>query len=176
MPTLNPPPYKFVRIRNGVAGTSDTLDLMTKLIERGKSDPVIRVFTADMLNHAGIGGGNSKNRMAEIATIFNFVREKIRYVWDVEGVETLQTPRFTLQHGYGDCDDKTTLVGSMLGSVGYRVKIEALGGLPARFQHVVAQVLIRTPGGLEWLTLDCTEDRGLGWAPPLPYRLPKFVK
>lgn len=159
-------PSKTFHIRDGVSGTADTLTLMANLIKAGKRDPIVRTFAARLVTGAGIGGGNSKNRFGEIETVYNFVREKIRYVWDIDGQETLHTPRFILQNGFGDCDDKVILAGAMLASLGHKVRVIAMGNSPGRFSHVILEVLIFTKRGPRWLPLDCTEDRGLGWAPP----------
>ena len=138
--------------------------MMRALILAGKKDPIIRVFTADLVQSAGTG--NSKNRLGEIEAVFLFVRDDVRYVWDVEGVETLQTPRYTLEHRHGDCDDKTTLAGAMLASIGHKVRVCPAGPGRGLFHHVYLEALLYTRKGPKWLALDCTENHPLGWAPP----------
>lgn len=58
----------------------------------------------------------------EIQALNAFVRDRIRYTRDVLGVETVQTPQATLMIGQGDCDDKATLLASLLMSIGIPAK------------------------------------------------------
>ena len=50
-----------------------------------------------------------KDYEAELRCLHAFVRDHVRYVRDIEGVETLQTPIQTLNVLAGDCDDKSML-------------------------------------------------------------------
>lgn len=100
----------------------------------------------------------------EIARLFSFVQHNIRYVKDIRGVETVQTPLRTLQYQAGDCDDMSTLLAALLESIGYRARYKAVGFAPNVYQHVYVQVFHDG----RWIGLDPTEPVGVGWEPPNP--------
>ncbi len=87
-----------------------------------------------------------------------FVRDNIRYVKDVRGVETLQTPIQTLRLKQGDCDDKSILVCSLLESLGHPTRLIAVGFAKDTYSHVFPQTKI----GDKWITLETTEPWPMG--------------
>lgn len=95
-----------------------------------------------------------------------FVRDKVRYVRDIRGVETLSTPLRTLENHSGDCDDKATLASALLEAIGFRTRLTAWGR-PGRFSHVLCEVRFND----KWLTVETTESVGLGWKPRMGYRM-----
>jgi transglutaminase-like putative cysteine protease len=102
--------------------------------------------------------------LAEVNALFCWVRDHVRYVRDVVGVETLCDPRMTLQRMVGDCDDQVTLLCSLLESVGYPTRFVMAGYNGPDFEHVYCQVLVNG----QWLDCDPTEREPIGWAPPAP--------
>lgn len=98
----------------------------------------------------------------EIQALFDFVKYRIRYVKDIHGVETLQTPAKTLEYGAGDCDDKSTLLAALLESIGHETRFHAMGFRPSHISHVLLDV----KSGGQWLPLDPTEPVAMGWSPP----------
>jgi transglutaminase-like putative cysteine protease len=106
-----------------------------------------------------VRGLRQKDQIGEVAVTCRFVRDDIRYVGDVFNVETLQPPADTLLIGQGDCDDKATLVASMLISIGYPVQFAVLER-DRDFVHVWTQV------GLfgDWYDLETTEPIPAGCA------------
>lgn len=94
--------------------------------------------------------------------IHRFVRDRIRYVKDIKGVETLQSPEKTLEIGQGDCDDKSVLVGALLESIGHPVRFKAIGFIPGVFSHVLPETKI----GSKWIAVETTEPWPLGRLPP----------
>ena len=109
-----------------------------------------------------------KNQFAEAEAIFNFVRDSIRYVRDINGVETLQSPVITLQTQMGDCDDQTTLLASMLEAVGYATRFVVAGYIePNHYEHVYMQAYLNN----QWVDMDATEQQAMGWSPPHPVAL-----
>lgn len=105
----------------------------------------------------------AKDFRGEVECVFDFVQNEIRYIQDINNVETIQTPEYTLENGYGDCDDKATLLASMLESIGHPCRFAALAlCVPGEFDHVIIQTLI----GTRWVPLDATEDEPMGWQPP----------
>ncbi|MGH8742860.1 MAG: transglutaminase-like domain-containing protein [Burkholderiales bacterium] len=131
---------------------------MSRLAKDGRKNPVIRDTAARLVQ-----GLSSKNYSGEIGHLFDFVRDKIRYTRDIDGVETLHFPEVVLEQGYGDCDDKAVLLASLLGAIGHRTRFIAVGFEPGNYSHVLTQVQF---GNGKWLSLDPTENRPIGWFPP----------
>lgn len=103
-------------------------------------------------------GLRQKDFMAEACACLCYVRDAIRYLKDIQDVETLHTCDTILRQGQGDCDDKCILLAALLLSIGHRVRFIAVCFTPGRFSHVWTQVNIR---GV-WVDLEPTEPIGCG--------------
>ena len=91
-----------------------------------------------------------------IVYVWHYVRARVRYVRDPEGVELVQSARRTLERGEGDCDDFTILVGALLCALGYPVRVTLVQHAGAvEFNHVVPEVRV----GNRWLALDASDKR-----------------
>ncbi len=131
---------------------------MAELIREGRSSLPVRLKAAGLVSNLP-----PKKWVAEAATIQRWVRDNIRYVRDINGVETLHTAEKILELGYGDCDDKTILVGAMLESIGHPVRIKAVGFSSGQLSHVYPEVKLRG----KWIPVETTEEGWeLGKAPP----------
>lgn len=108
-------------------------------------------------------GLRQKDRIGEIRALFDYVQNNIRYVRDIREVETLQFPEQTMSQESGDCDDKSTLLASLLESIGHPTRFVAVGFKPGHYSHVFVDTRIGQNG---WLTLDTTEPHPMGWRPP----------
>ena len=143
---------------NGTAGIMHTVRLIRQHIDNGKVDPDI-IDTAIQI----IFLTPEKDHCAEVEALHAFVRDSIRYVRDVVGVETLATPSVTLRRGVGDCDDQTALLGALVESVGYPTRlVMAAYQQPGVWEHIYLQA----PCGGQWYDLDATEHYPMGYAPP----------
>ena len=126
------PPSQLLSIRSGSGGVADTLKLMAQCAKQYKVDPLIRQTAARAISSAP-----EKDDLAEAAALQDWVRSNIRYTGDVLDVETLQTPNYTLQEGYGDCDDQATLLAAMLLAVGIPAAYCAVGVDGDPYSHVM---------------------------------------
>ena len=148
-------------LSSGDAGTLQTLKAMRQLIRQGKHDPKVlakaRELTANL---------PQKAYADEVRALFYFVRDKVRYVSDITGTETLQTPEATLNLMSGDCDDKVTLLAALLESIGHRTASVAMKMNPqdADFSHVFLETRI----GPGWYALETTEPWPPGQSPAPP--------
>lgn len=138
-------------------GTLETLKIMRSLVLRYKTDPMIRdtalSLTADV---------RQRDWRNEIRAIFEYVRDRIRYVRDVSRVETLQIPTVTMELEAGDCDDQSTLLATLLESVNHPSRFVAVGyDEPGRYSHVYVESKV----GEAWIPLDPTAPKPFGWAP-----------
>lgn len=131
---------------------------MVKLAREARRDPGIRYLTAGLVHDLA-----PKDFVGEITTVFEYVQSNIRYIQDINNVETIQYPENTLEFGYGDCDDMATLLASMLESIGHPARFAAVGfDFPGEYNHVIVQTL----AGTRWICLDPTEPNPMGWCPP----------
>lgn len=145
-------------IPSGQAGTKATLKIMRRIIRQYKAALPIRMLAQKLTRYLP-----QKNYTREVRTLHHFVQNKVRYVKDIRGVETIQTPIQTLKLGSGDCDDKSILVASLLESIGHETRLVACGfRQPKSFSHVFVQTKI----GPKWVSVECTEPWTLGKAPP----------
>lgn len=148
----------LLSLPDGEAGTRATLGVMAALVRQYRKSLPIRTLALEIV--ADVPG--HKNFSGEAAAIGHWVRDHIRYVRDINDVETIQTPLKTIDLGQGDCDDQSTLTASLLEAVGFQtrflaIKTSAFGP----FVHVVAQAKI----GREWVPLETTEHWPMGSFP-----------
>lgn len=140
---------------------------MRELTREGKKNPLVRQ-TAVVLTQ----GLEQKDHIGEIKALFNFVKNRIRYVRDIRGVETLHTPEVLLKLKQGDCDDKSILLASLLESLGFQTRFIAVGFQPPvknmfgnlqaqGYSHVFPEVYLKG----KWIPLETTEPVELGWSP-----------
>lgn len=143
-----------------MGGMLDTVKLMRKLARDGSRSMFIRNTAAQTIFLQP-----ERHELHEIESIFDFVRDHIRYVRDPLFYEAVAVPEQVLALGFGDCDDKATLLAAMLESVGYPSRFVVAGYSSAdRPEHVYLQVLING----QWIDADATEHQPLGYAPPDP--------
>lgn len=110
-----------------------------------------------------VRGLPSKNFDAELVTVYNWVDREIRFVRDIRGVETLQTPEKTLEIGQGDCDDHAILMSALLESLGFSTRFRAVGFAPDYYSHVLTEARL----GNTWVPLETTVlGAYIGWYPP----------
>lgn len=163
----------FFSVPNGGSGTRATLRMMSKLVKQYRTSGVIRDTASNLVE-----GLPSQAFRDEVRALFYFVRDDIRYLGDVNEVETLQAPDVTLGTGQGDCDDKATLLAALLQSIGHPTQFVAVGfHEPGIFEHVYVRTLV----GDRWIGLDPTVQGGacsqtgepcpgqMGWEPETPF-------
>lgn len=142
---------------DGLPGVKQTLALMRRCKNDYKIHPAIRGLAIALTM-----GLPQKDYAAEIAALTDYVKYRVRYIRDVAGVETVQTPLKTLELGQGDCDDKVTLLGALLESIGHPCRFRAMGFRPGSLCHVICDVSYQG----KWLPLETTEPEAPGWEPP----------
>jgi transglutaminase-like putative cysteine protease len=100
----------------------------------------------------------------EIDSVFNWVKDHIEFRG--ESGEYLQSPEATIRLGAGDCDDQSTLVATLLRSLGYQVDFRtvAMRGSEEEYSHVYA--VVQDKGTGQWIPVDTTVERAYpGWEP-----------
>ena len=144
------------RISPGVEGVRETLVLMRSIVRKSKADPVVIQTARNLTAHLA-----PKNWQGEIAALFSFVRDRIRYVLDPNDVETLSSPRHLLKNRSGDCDDLVTLLAALLEAIGHPTRFVAVGFQPGALTHVY----LETKAGDAWIALETTEQVAMGELP-----------
>jgi transglutaminase-like putative cysteine protease len=157
---LPPLSGRVVSIPDGEAGTEATIAAMREMVNRCKVNPVIRQMATTIAFLQP-----EKDYRAEAEAIFNEVRDGIRYMRDVNGVETLQEPDITAVTRLGDCDDQSTLLATLLESIGVPTRFVVAGYGGPHYEHVYLQAWLDEDG---WVDMDATEPHPMGWAPPDP--------
>jgi len=72
----------------------------------------------------------------------------------------------TIQAGAGDCDDKVTLLCSLLAVAGFPSQFVVGGMTPDQMDHVWCEVWFQN----RWVPLDPTNEKAdPGWKQPFPY-------
>lgn len=133
-----------------------TLDVMRRVTRTAKKHLPIIELARSLVSHLP-----PKDWAGEVEALHRFVRDEIRYVKDVRGVETVAVPEYTLRAGQGDCDDKAVLLASLLEAIGHPAKFVAIGFRPFNFSHVFVETKI----GPRWVSLETTEPVDVGWRP-----------
>ena len=147
---------RLLSLLPGVAGTNQTLKYMGRMVRAGKKDTRLRHVAMALVAKLP-----PKSYRKEAQKIFIFVRDRIRYIKDITDVETLQTPLKTLQLGQGDCDDKSTLLATLLESIGHPTRFLVIGTNGKKYEHVLVQTKI----GNVWVSLETTEPWEMGRLP-----------
>jgi hypothetical protein len=117
-----------------------------------------------------VQGVASRDQQGEIAAVLQWVKSNIAFRG--EWAETVQTPLVTLQLRAGDCDDQSTLMAALLGSLGYKTRFKTVAADPSApyaFSHVYIEIFQRKTG--QWISLDSTVPQSYpGWQPPQIFR------
>lgn len=148
--------------------TEGTIARMIQLAKMGARHPQIWLAARQITK-----GLHAKDYMGEAKRLFNAVRTGgtlgLRWVRDTKNVETLAAPWRTIEAGGGDCDDLSTLLASMLLSIGHDPRFKTIAANPAfpkEFSHVFDQVLISGT----WFSMDpSVENAPFGWESPVKF-------
>jgi transglutaminase-like putative cysteine protease len=153
----------------GDAGVLETLKEMRSIVRAWKVSPVVHDKVSALLSRCG-----GKDWLCQATVLHRFVRDAIRYQLDPVGVEMVRTPDLVLRQRAGDCDDKATLLATLLEAAGHPARFIALGfgPPPAPLSHV----LVETKIAGDWVAAETTEPWPLGRKPEGASRvLPFYV-
>lgn len=163
----NTPQVKNSQLAPGYFGNLETVDAI-KLLARARSrDPRVRELALLILKMSGV---KSQNYFDEARAIGQFVQKKVRYVRDINGVETLHDPLTMIDQikrgeAQGDCDDMSLLTAALLLSVGHQpfVRIVRYKGNNGPYQHIYVVVYEKNYGesNRRRLVLDCILKRSV---------------
>lgn len=164
---------QFGYIPSGIDGVKATLRIMVSMVRQSLSPKsptkttelqVLRETAVRAVQHCP-----EKDNYCEANALQLFVRDKIRYVFDMRESETLQFPFDTLRLLAGDCDDKSMLLCALAECIGIASRFCAIGVKGEDFSHVSAQLMIPGSGWVnaETIPIDSKGTKvALGWFPP----------
>lgn len=156
-------PTQLMGMPDGGDGTRETLKLMRDLVRQGKRDPYIRDFAADIIRECP-----PRDWRCEIETLWMWVANNVRYTMDATDLETLSDASGTIARGYGDCDDMSVLLATLLEATGHRARIVAGGRQYGCYDHVWVEARC----GTGWIPVDASEaQRGFGWRPDFQFQM-----
>lgn len=108
-------------VGDGLKGNLETIKFMKEVARLRSRHPLLRKLALNIVHHYQVP---SNNYAEEALAIGDYVKRKVRYVRDPEGVEYLQDPLDLIKHlqegtAQGDCDDMSLLIASLLLSIGH---------------------------------------------------------
>ena len=131
----------------------DTVALMSTLRDEWKKSVEVRELVA------GIVRPLPQDDTAAVAdAVYKYIRERVRYTPDINGVETIQAPLVTLQLGIGDCDDMALLAATLLEAAGCNTSWWLLGYASA---DVPEHIAVYVPIDWSAICIDCTIDTAM---------------
>jgi len=121
-----------------VYSDEDKIKLIAAIVRKHFLDPCVRRKAEEIIRNAGCG----TNQWCQIEAIYNWVKENIQYLEDGYMVDTYKTPCEIMKSGFGDCDDYTILLDSLLASIGFPVGARIISLKRNRpFHHIYALVV-----------------------------------
>lgn len=165
----NLPKIQEQNIGNGLKGNLQTISFMKKVARKQSGDPTIRRLALNILEDYGVG---SMQYVDEAMAIGDYVKNKVRYVRDPDGIEYLQDPKDLvgqIQKGLaqGDCDDMSLLTATLLLSIGHRPFFRAVRYHEpiGNYNHIYVVVYENNMyGKKQRIVLDCIlKDKPIGF-------------
>ena len=145
-----------------------TVQIMSTLRDEWKKSVEVRGIVADIVR------GIPQDSPAAVAdAVYQYIRSRVRYTPDVNGVETLQAPMVTLQLGIGDCDDMALLAATLLEAAGYATGWWLLGYTTTDAPEHIA-VYMPVTGGYA-ACVDCTINTFVEKSPLLGAKFNKIL-
>jgi len=141
---------------------------MRQLAHTGSRQWPVRLAAVRILRANGVA---SHDVLGALGALYRHVRDGVMFVGDIAGVETLQSPRATMELGAGDCDDRAVYLASLARSIGIPTAFKVIGADPrnrSRFSHVYLTARV----GGRMISMDPTyQENPFGWEYPRPFRI-----
>jgi len=118
----NTPQTSETELPAGINGNIETLKTMIKVARLRSRHPLVRELALRILEHYRVP---SQDYIKEAFAIADYIKNKVRYVRDINGVETLHDPITMIDQmrrgqAQGDCDDMSLLIATLLLSIGHQ--------------------------------------------------------
>jgi hypothetical protein len=156
----------------GYLGTAATIARMKEFVTEYKRNFEIRKLAAKIIQ-----GCPAKDYYCYAKALYEFCRDRIKYVYDPHMVELVESPLKVLEAGIADCDSVCTLLASLNESIGLKTRFRTVKAdvkRPDDFSHVYC--VVRVPSSRfsasrvnGWIPEDATlPDKQFGWEPKGP--------
>lgn len=110
---------------------------LRRMVVEYRQSPVVRRAAIDAITAQG---AREKDKLGQAIAIATWVKQNIYYVHEAN--EVFQTPEATLREKSGDCDDFTTLQGSMMESIGIPAKMNLMR-IGMEWKHIYPSMVYR---------------------------------
>jgi hypothetical protein len=138
-------------LSDGTKGNLETVEIMKRVARDRSRSPLVRKLAHNILLTYQVGSQYYKD---EALAIGDYVKKNVRYVRDINGVETLTDPftlidQLTRGEAQGDCDDISLLIATLLLSIGHQpyFRIIKYNHDPfTNWQHIYVVDYERNPG------------------------------
>lgn len=147
----------------------DRMKYIRQMARKGMVDPQYRKWVASVLGRKCGKEWCIKERDwdGEVKALFNAFQKRVRYTRDIDGIDTYQSPRRTLEMGVADCDDGAISLASALKSAGYPVKFRVIRTKRAAdWDHIYTVVGLPPGNPTRWVSLDASARKPAGWEAP----------
>jgi hypothetical protein len=138
-PVLYQAPVTVTQHPAGLPHVRSTIKKMAALARAGSHSYPIRNLATRITS-----GVASKDYRGEVAAIYMWVRDTVRYRKDPDGLEWVQSPARTVQELAGDCDDQAVLIAALVGALGHRWHFDTVGPSATVQKHVAAVADLET--------------------------------
>lgn len=114
--------------------------MMGRLVTKASIHPLIRKQAYEAIRHCGVN-----ERINQQACLLSWVQRKMQFIRDPHGIEALHDPVMiatAIDQGkqpYGDCDDFSMYLASLMRSVGLRANFRVVGFNGGRLSHVYVE-------------------------------------
>lgn len=116
----------------------DRVKLIASIVRKYVTNPCVRKKAEEIVREYNCG----TNQMCQIKAIFDYVKKNVQYLEDIYMIDTYKDPCSILKSGFGDCDDFTILLDSLLASIGFPVGIRIIKQRKeSPFHHIYAIVI-----------------------------------
>lgn len=140
----NTPKTAETELSRGIKGNIETLQQMIKVARMRSRHPLVRELALRILEYYHVP---SQDYLKEAYAIGDYVKNNMRYVRDINGVETLHDPLTIIDQmkrgqAQGDCDDMSLFIATLLLSIGHQPYFRVVRYYPGHgpFQHIYVVV------------------------------------
>ena len=124
------------------------LEVISDIIRGEGRDPAIAELAVGILRQAGVAPRDYKR---QAAALLQWTQDNIYYI--NEPGERLQSPKYTLKRGFGDCDDMAIFLCSLYETIGLPWKLVLSGNHKGkRVRHIQGDKILP---GVEWAHIYC---------------------
>lgn len=130
-----------------------TVSNILMLIRENRSNRQINDTAVGVIRTAGIP---ATAYPLVIEAMAKFVKNNVMFVRDPYRTDEIFSPIHNLNLGYGDCEDHTVTVASLLGSIGFPIKVVIVSKDGRMWDHVFLRAGYPPDSPTYWMSVDTT--------------------